>query len=119
MKDVHSSRSAHEQQHIKLWSDRLSQMAEEGKLEPIKGSQAYRGEQAAAISDEDLLAVFQGRPREDEHQTTKKTWRIRTTQELDDWAAAGAREEHINTSALVRKAVAEYLEHHHRTALSA
>lgn len=68
------------------------------------------------MEEGDLLAIFQGRPREELRQPAKKTWRIRTTEELDAWAAAGAREERINTSALVRKAVAEYLGQHHRTA---
>jgi hypothetical protein len=101
---------------IRQWSERLSDKAENGQLEPIEGSRVYRGEAPAPMNEEDLLAVFQGRPREELSRPAKKTWRIRTTEELDAWAAAGAKEESINTSALVRKAVAEYLGRHHRTA---
>lgn len=110
------TRTAKERQDIRNWSEQLSAQAESGQLEPIEGSRTYRGENAPAMQDDDLLAIFQGRPREELRQPAKKTWRIRTTEELDAWAAAGAEEEQINTSALVRKAVAEYLGHHHRTA---
>ena len=110
------SRTAKERQDIKRWNERLSARAESGQLEPVEDSRTYRGENAPAMEDNDLLAIFQGRPREELHQPAKKTWRIRTTEELDAWAAAGAREEQINTSALVRKAVAEYLVRHHKTA---
>ena len=109
------SRTAKEQQEIQDWSEQLSARQEHDQLEPIEGSHVYRGENVSAMSEDDLLAVFQGRPRAELPQPVKKTWRIRTTEELDAWAAAGAREERINTSALVRKAVAEYLGKHHKT----
>lgn len=109
------SRTVKEQQDIKHWSEQLSARAQSGQLEPIEGSRTYRGENAPAMEDDELLAIFQGRPRAELHQPAKKTWRIRTTEELDAWATAGAEEEQINTSALVRKAVAEYLGRHHST----
>ncbi|MCI1674610.1 MAG: hypothetical protein LKI34_10400 [Bifidobacterium tibiigranuli] len=117
MSDI--TRTQAERDEIRDWSNALADQAEAGMLTPIPGSSVYAEEDAPAMTDNDLLAIFAGRPRQELRQTAKKTWRIRTTEQLDAWATAGAKEEHINMSALIRKAVAEYLGNHHKTAQSA
>lgn len=109
-------RTPKETDEIREWSEDLDRQAEEGQIKPVEGTKVYRGEDAPALTDESLLAIFEGRPREEERQPAKKTWRIRTTEKLDAWTVAGAREENLNTSALIRKAVAEYLGRHHLSA---
>ncbi|MDF7663309.1 hypothetical protein PT282_01250 [Bifidobacterium sp. ESL0763] len=113
---MENRRTEEEQAEIQAWAEDLNRKVENGELKPIPGTRVHRGEDAPALTDDDLLAIFEGRPRQEEHQPAKKTWRVRTTQKLDAWAAAGAHEEHLNTSALIRKAVAEYLTLHHLSA---
>jgi hypothetical protein len=110
------NRTQKEQDEIRDWAADLDRQVELGEIRPVPGAKVYRGEHAEAMTGDDLLAIFEGRPREEERQPAKKTWRVRTTERLDAWAAAGAREEHLNTSALIRKAVAEYLGRHHLSA---
>jgi hypothetical protein len=55
------TRTAKEWQDIRNWSEQLSAQAEGGQLEPIEGSRTYRGENAPAMQDDDLLTIFHGR----------------------------------------------------------
>ncbi|KFI45975.1 hypothetical protein GA0061078_1574 [Bifidobacterium bohemicum] len=82
------NRTQKEQDEIRDWAADLNRQVELGEIRPVPGAKVYRGEHAEAMTGDDLLAIFEGRPRE----------------------------EHLNTSALIRKAVAEYLGRHHFSA---
>ncbi|RBP97853.1 hypothetical protein CRD60_04510 [Bifidobacterium aemilianum] len=97
-----------------LLDERMALEAERGEWEPVPGSRpTYRKQSDPALTRADLMAIFEGRPRGETPQPAKKTWRVRTTDLLDEWAEAGAEEEHVGRSALIRKAVQEYLATHH------
>lgn len=59
------NRTDTEKREIEHWSELLSEQAEAGELQPIKGTAAPRDENAPALSDDDLLAIFRGREREE------------------------------------------------------
>lgn len=61
-----------------------------------------------ARSAEEAIALAAGRPRA-EDSTARSTWRIRTTEELDQRVSRRAEDENLPKSALIRKAVDYYL----------
>ncbi|WEV41923.1 hypothetical protein OZX57_08305 [Bifidobacterium sp. ESL0682] len=46
-------------------------------------------------------------------QLQERTWCVRATSELADWVLAGAADESVRPSVLIREAVGEYLKRHH------
>lgn len=46
-------------------------------------------------------------------QLQERSWCVRATAELADWVLAGAADEGVRPSALIRAAVEEYLTRHH------
>lgn len=46
-------------------------------------------------------------------QLQERAWCVRATAELADWVLAGAADEGVRPSVLIRAAVGEYLERHH------
>ena len=94
-------------------AEALDRMADAGQFTPIEGTRVYRGYDAGPLTDDDLLSIFAGRPRDELKQPTRKTWQVRTTPALDQWAEAAVKTEGTNLSALIRQATAEYLAHHY------
>jgi hypothetical protein len=65
----------------------------------------------------DLDDVFAGRPLANAPRSrVKKVWKTGATAELDEQARSAAEDEGLPLSALVRKSVREYLDHHHSDA---
>lgn len=85
--------------------DALADKAERGELK--QGTTVYSGD-GRTVNLEDMF-VPAGRPRAEE-QKALRTWKIRANPNLDDAARKQAEREGMPKSALVRKAVAYYLE---------
>lgn len=83
------------------------------ELRPIPGTKVIRGMDAPEISDDELQGIFRGRPRAEQRKLAVKNWQIRTTARQADMVSRIAKQESSSTSAVVRRAVDEYLNRHH------
>lgn len=86
--------------------EQLSQAFETGTIEIDPDSVVRRAPEA--LTEEALIDLMVGRPRAEEAVTTK-TWHIRTPEDLHQRVKEQARKEGLPDSALIRKAVRQYL----------
>ncbi|MCO6558984.1 MAG: hypothetical protein J6575_06160 [Bifidobacterium sp.] len=89
----------------------LDAMAERGEMTPVGPVEHH--DVNTPITEDELAEIFTGRPRTELKQPAKKTWYTRTTEAMDLWASESAKKEHMSTSALIRRAVYEYLNSRH------
>jgi len=54
-------------------------MADRGELKPAPGTAVYRDPGAPALTDKDLMGIFVGRPREEEHRPANMELRVKVT----------------------------------------
>lgn len=59
----------------KAHAEELDRMADRGELHPVPGTKIHRGYDAEPLTEDDLLDIFQGRPRAVFKQPAAKTWK--------------------------------------------
>ena len=92
-------------------SEELDAMADRGELKPAPGTAVYRDPGAPALTDKDLMGIFAGRPREEEHRPANVELRVKVTPTMKAALTRIAREENLHTSsALVRSVLADFIQ---------
>ena len=71
------------------------------------GAPLLTDEQAASLMAQSLEKLEKQRA---DDRTARRTWRVRVPEDLDDRASRAAKKEGIPKSAIIRKAVARYLQ---------
>ena len=60
-------------------SEGLDAMADRGELKPPPGTAVYRDPGAPTLTDKDLMGIFAGRPREEEHRPANMELCVKVT----------------------------------------
>ena len=76
------------------------------------GAHLLTDEQAASLMAQSLAKLEKMEKQRAKDRTARCTWRIRAPKDLDDRASQLAKEEGISKSAIIRKAVASYIQSH-------
>ena len=74
------------------------------------GAPLLTDEQAASLMAQSLANLEKLEERRAEARTARRTWRVRVPKDLDDKASLLAKKEGIPKSAIIRKAVARYVQ---------
>ena len=92
-------------------SEELDAMADRGELKPAPGTAVYRDPGAPALTDNDLMNIFAGRPREEERRPVNVELRVKVTPTMKAALKHIAQEENLhNSSVLVRSVLADFIQ---------